>query len=92
MCRGRVVKWLSGSEHWIQVLVVESLFFCLLQICAEFKRITTVPLVATFTSGLDKHTPKLLSLFRAKGGAAARKMKTSLEGLDQVSFHSFSLV
>ncbi|GAA6080174.1 uncharacterized protein LOC113107518 [Tachysurus ichikawai] len=39
------------------------------QINAEFQRTTTVLPEPKFMSALDRHTPKLLTLFRAKGGA-----------------------
>lgn len=40
--------------------------------------------MATYTSKVDKHTPKLLNLFRAKGGVKGKKIKTFLDCLDQV--------
>ena len=51
--------------------LVVALSFCILifQINAEFQRITTLQLEPTFMSALDLYTPKLLGLFRAKGGA-----------------------
>ncbi|KAL6466922.1 hypothetical protein MHYP_G00247260, partial [Metynnis hypsauchen] len=44
------------------------------QICAEFHRITNVNLQNKFYAELDKHTPRLLAVFRQK---AARTGKTA---------------
>ncbi|KAF5900512.1 sterile alpha motif domain-containing protein 3-like [Clarias magur] len=49
------------------------------QVSAEFKRITTVQLEPKFMDSLDLHTPKLLTLFRAKGGALGERMKNEME-------------
>uniref|UniRef100_A0A672TC51 Uncharacterized protein n=1 Tax=Sinocyclocheilus grahami TaxID=75366 RepID=A0A672TC51_SINGR len=46
------------------------------QVIAEFQRITTVQLEAKLMSSLDLHTPKLLTLFRGKGGALGERLKT----------------
>ncbi|XP_076845338.1 sterile alpha motif domain-containing protein 3-like [Brachyhypopomus gauderio] len=54
-----------------------------IQIKEEFKRITTIELEATFAANLDKHTVRLLTLFRAKGGAAGRKMCPLLDVFTQ---------
>ncbi|KAF5889053.1 sterile alpha motif domain-containing protein 3-like, partial [Clarias magur] len=48
-------------------------------VSAEFKRITTVQLEPKFMDSLDLHTPTLLTLFRAKGGALGERMKTEME-------------
>ncbi|XP_059372719.1 uncharacterized protein LOC132110142 isoform X2 [Carassius carassius] len=57
------------------------------QINAEFQRTTTVLLEPKFMSVLDRHTPKLLMLFRAKGGALGRRLEIIMELL-QDSVHS----
>lgn len=49
--------------------------FFLLQINAEFMRITTLPLQAKFLAELDKHTPNLMKVFSSRGGAAGKKIK-----------------
>ncbi|XP_058631517.1 sterile alpha motif domain-containing protein 3-like [Onychostoma macrolepis] len=49
------------------------------QVTAEFQRITTVQLEPKFMSSLDLHTPKLLTLFRAKGGVLGQRLKTEME-------------
>ncbi|XP_016341109.1 sterile alpha motif domain-containing protein 3-like [Sinocyclocheilus anshuiensis] len=49
------------------------------QVIAEFQRITTVQLEAKLMSSLDLHTPKLLTLFRGKGGALGERLKTEME-------------
>ncbi|XP_030599297.1 uncharacterized protein LOC115789875 isoform X5 [Archocentrus centrarchus] len=51
-------------------------------ISAEFQRITTVQLEPKFMSGLDLHTPKLLKLFHAKGGALGQRLKIIMEPLE----------
>ncbi|XP_034542211.1 sterile alpha motif domain-containing protein 3-like [Notolabrus celidotus] len=58
-----------------------ALFDCS-QISAEFQRITTVPLEPRFMSSLDLHTPKLLKLFHAKGGALGQRLKNIMEPLE----------
>ena len=59
-----------------------SLFAFVFQISAEFQRITTVHLEPKFMSALDRHTPRLLTLFRAKCGALGAKLKRILEQLE----------
>lgn len=49
------------------------------QINAEFQRTTTVLLELEFMSALDRHTPKLLTLFRAKGGALGKRLEIIME-------------
>ncbi|TKS64894.1 hypothetical protein D9C73_027686 [Collichthys lucidus] len=41
----------------------------------EFMRISTVPLMSTFFAELDQHSPRMMELFRRKGGAAGKKIK-----------------
>lgn len=50
------------------------LFWPLLQIEKEFRRITLKPLQSTFLGKLDQYTPRLLSLYRRKGGAVGKKL------------------
>ncbi|KAJ7996463.1 hypothetical protein DPEC_G00237330 [Dallia pectoralis] len=57
------------------------------QINAEFQRTTTKHLEPKFMSALDRHTPKLLTLFRAKGGALGRRLGMIIELLED-SAHS----
>lgn len=47
-------------------------------------RITTKPLISSFMAELDKHTPKLLALMRAKGGVQGKKIKEVMKVLDEV--------
>ncbi|XP_071348849.1 uncharacterized protein [Trachinotus anak] len=54
------------------------------QINAEFQRTTTVHLEPKFMSSLDRHTPKLLTLFRAKGGALGRRLEIIMEPLEDL--------
>lgn len=56
------------------------------QISAEFQRITTVPLEPRFMAALDHHTPKLLMLFRAKGGALGQRLLNIMEPLEVQCF------
>ncbi|KAL1005692.1 hypothetical protein UPYG_G00062440 [Umbra pygmaea] len=53
------------------------------QVNEEFRRCTAVPLEARFMSQLDKHTPKLLELVSAKGGATGQRIKNLLMELIQ---------
>ena len=64
-----------------------ALSFCIFafQTSAEFQRITTLRLEPTFMSALDRYTPKLLDLFRAKGGAVGERLKKLL-GLLEVQY------
>lgn len=52
------------------------------QVSAEFQRITTRDLEPKFMSMLDLYSPKLLSLFQAKKGAAGERHRaqTSTSG------------
>ncbi|KAI2645791.1 2,3,4,5-tetrahydropyridine-2,6-dicarboxylate N-succinyltransferase [Labeo rohita] len=49
----------------------------------EFKRITSVGLIDTFSSSLHQHTPQLLKLYRARQGAFGKKMEDLLNNLDK---------
>ncbi|XP_039509454.1 uncharacterized protein LOC120464175 [Pimephales promelas] len=53
------------------------------QICEEFLRINGISLESTFMSQLDRQTPKLLSLFNAKGGAVGQRIKSQMMTLIQ---------
>ncbi|XP_036951014.1 uncharacterized protein LOC119017923 isoform X3 [Acanthopagrus latus] len=53
------------------------------QIKEEFKRITTVHLEQTFLSKLDRHTTKLVEIFRKKGGIAGTKIRPMLDSLSE---------
>ncbi|MEQ2291729.1 hypothetical protein AMECASPLE_015956 [Ameca splendens] len=53
------------------------------QIEEEFRRITLKPLLSTFLGKLDQFSPKLLSLYRRKGGAVGKKLDTTLDMLDE---------
>ncbi|XP_036829974.1 uncharacterized protein LOC110519961 [Oncorhynchus mykiss] len=52
-----------------------------IQIKEDLRRITTVALESTFIQKLDKYTPKLLDLFKTKGGAVKEDMQKILEVL-----------
>ncbi|XP_067305210.1 uncharacterized protein [Pseudorasbora parva] len=53
------------------------------QIEEEFRRITLKPLQSTFLGKLDQYTPKLLSLYRRKGGAVGKKLDETLDILNE---------
>ncbi|XP_055003879.1 uncharacterized protein LOC129407275 isoform X3 [Boleophthalmus pectinirostris] len=53
------------------------------QINAEFRRITTMPLTSRFMSQLDLYTPKLVKIFRKKGGKPGRKITEIMAGIDE---------
>ncbi|XP_048828042.1 uncharacterized protein LOC125705809 [Brienomyrus brachyistius] len=55
------------------------------QIEEEFRRITLKPLQSTFLGKLDQYTPKLLSLYRRKGGAVGKKLDETLDMLNEDS-------
>ncbi|XP_008293416.1 uncharacterized protein LOC103367225, partial [Stegastes partitus] len=52
------------------------------QICEEFFRITNKELLGTFRAAVDKYTPKLLRLYRARKGAFGKDMENLLEKLE----------
>ncbi|XP_048012629.1 uncharacterized protein LOC125245863 isoform X1 [Megalobrama amblycephala] len=76
-----VLEAKNGCDTFVSIVAF------LLQINAEFQRTTTVILEPKFMSALDRHTPKLLMLFRAKGGALGRRLENIMEPL-QDSVHS----
>lgn len=49
----------------------------------EFCRITLKPLQSTFLGKLDQYTPRLLSLYRRKGGAVGKKLDDTLDTLNE---------
>ncbi|KAK0151156.1 hypothetical protein N1851_007730 [Merluccius polli] len=57
--------------------------FELSQIEEEFCRITLKPLQSTFLGKLDQYTPRLLSLYRRKGGAVGKKLDETLDMLNE---------
>ncbi|XP_035985885.1 uncharacterized protein LOC118559324 [Fundulus heteroclitus] len=57
--------------------------FDVLQVSAEFQRITTRNLEPKFMSMLDLYSPKLLSLFQAKKGAAGERHRAHMSILLQ---------
>ncbi|GAA6104112.1 uncharacterized protein LOC122145523 [Tachysurus ichikawai] len=56
-----------------------------LKVCAEFYRITQANLKSTFLSSLDEYAPKMIMLYRSRGGAYGDEMKTLLDQLEQAS-------
>ncbi|CAL8236441.1 unnamed protein product [Boreogadus saida] len=46
------------------------------QVKEEFKRITTINLDRTFLTKMDFYTPKLLTVFKTKGGTSGTKIKS----------------
>ncbi|XP_076611803.1 uncharacterized protein LOC143335962 [Chaetodon auriga] len=55
---------------------------------SKFQRTTTVHLEPNFMSALDHHTPKLLTLFHAKGGALGRRLENRMEPLQESVYSS----
>ncbi|XP_030612998.1 uncharacterized protein LOC115799842 [Archocentrus centrarchus] len=62
--------------RWPALLLME-------EINAEFLRITTVPLEATFLAQLDKHSTKLLEVIRRKGGRVKEQTSRILQVVDE---------
>ncbi|CAL8267384.1 unnamed protein product [Boreogadus saida] len=58
------------------------------QVKEEFKRITTINLDRTFLTKMDFYTPKLLTVFKTKGGTSGTKIKSVLESLNQQQIDS----
>ncbi|KAK6479282.1 hypothetical protein HHUSO_G19990 [Huso huso] len=63
----------------------------LTQIEEEFRRITMIRLESTFMEKLDCYMPRLLSLFKKKGGAAGVKLQGIQEMLYGVCAHDITL-
>ncbi|XP_034548833.1 uncharacterized protein LOC117819529 isoform X1 [Notolabrus celidotus] len=59
--------------------------FCIREVTAEFKRITTVSLVSKFFSGLDAHSSDLIRVFGKKGGAQGRKIRSIMVPISQTN-------
>ena len=59
-------------------------FLSLFQVSAEFQRITTLNLEPKFMAMLDFYTPKLLSLFQTKKGAAGERHRAQMSVLLKV--------
>ncbi|XP_020557693.3 uncharacterized protein LOC110014869 [Oryzias latipes] len=57
--------------------------FDVIEINAEFKRITTVPLQSQFMSQLDIYSENLTGLFKKRGGQLGQRLKTVLAEMDQ---------
>ncbi|XP_063317472.1 uncharacterized protein LOC134616539 isoform X2 [Pelmatolapia mariae] len=51
----------------------------LLQVNAEFQRITTLQLETTFAAQLDRITPQLMTVFQKKGGVSGQKLAHHLQ-------------
>ena len=62
---------------------VSDLSLSLFQIEEEFQRIMLRPLQSTFLSRLDQYTPKLLILYRNKGGVVHRNHDNTLDLLNE---------
>lgn len=54
------------------------------QIDNEFMRISTVPLISTFFAELDQYSPRMMELFRGKGGAAGKKIRHIMVAISKV--------
>ncbi|XDV18799.1 hypothetical protein PO909_006015 [Leuciscus waleckii] len=48
------------------------------EVCAEFERITTIPLVSTFFAKLDGYSGKLMKMFANRGGVLGQRIKNLL--------------
>lgn len=59
-----------------------NLIVCYKQICEEFFRITNKDLLGGFMAAIDKYTPKLMTLYRARRGAFGHDMDEFLKILD----------
>ncbi|XP_054597980.2 uncharacterized protein [Nothobranchius furzeri] len=53
--------------------------FNVLEINAEFKRITTLPLQSRFLSQLDILSPKLLALYKKRGGQIGKQLQSIMD-------------
>ncbi|KAG9277981.1 hypothetical protein AMEX_G5761 [Astyanax mexicanus] len=67
---------LEVQERWPALFLEE-------QICEEFFRVTTKDLLGTFRAALDKYSPQLLKLYRARKGSFCQDMDTLFEKLDE---------
>ncbi|XP_029353206.1 uncharacterized protein LOC115040053 [Echeneis naucrates] len=57
--------------------------FCVRELTAEFKRITTVGLLSKFFSELDAHSSNLMRVFGKKGAVQGRKIKSIMMPISQ---------
>ncbi|KAL2084999.1 hypothetical protein ACEWY4_020517 [Coilia grayii] len=58
--------------------------FSVREVCAEFRRITTVNLQSKFFSNLDAYSPNLMKAFSRKGGTVGRSLKKIMKPMTQV--------
>lgn len=61
-----------------------TIIHCVLQICAEFERITTVPLVSTYFAKMDRYSAKLMKIYAKRGGVNGQRIKNLLVPTTQV--------
>ncbi|KAI7796508.1 hypothetical protein IRJ41_023565, partial [Triplophysa rosa] len=54
------------------------------EICAEFERITTVPLVSTYFAKMDRYSAKLMKIYAKRGGINGQRIKNLLVPTTQV--------
>ena len=54
------------------------------QIDKEFMLISTVPLLSTFFAELDRHSPRMMEIFRYQSRAAGRKMRHLMVAISKV--------
>ncbi|KAL7858909.1 hypothetical protein SRHO_G00140560 [Serrasalmus rhombeus] len=71
---------LEVQERWPALFLEE-------QICEEFCRVTTKDLLWTFRAAVDKYSPRLLRLYRARKGYFSQDMDSLLEKLDEQVTH-----
>ncbi len=62
-----------------------------LQINAEFRRITTLPLQTKFLSQLDRFSDDLLKVFTKKGGVIRKRIQDVMVPMSQVVFSLFKI-
>ena len=56
---------------------------CVIQICHGFLRVTTKDLLGTFRAALERYSPQLLKLYRARKGAFGQELEDLLGKLDK---------
>lgn len=67
----------------LSFVTVTTICFCYKQIAEEFFRITNKDLLDVFMAAMDRFTPKLLKLYRARKAAFGEDMEQLLERLDE---------
>lgn len=82
-------SFLSVSHH---VSTSPCFSLGLSQIEEEFRKITLKPLQSAFLGKLDQYTPKLLSLYRRKGGAVGKKLDETLDMLNEAFIYKSVVV